>query len=96
MKRPVCGFMAVELRLAENHSLKGKRQVVKSLKDRLRKQFNLSVAELDPLDDWRTAVIGISTLNKDRKMVESTLCRAQKFIEDAHLAEIIDTHTELW
>lgn len=90
------GFLVIELLLAENHSLKGKRQVVKSLKDRLRNRFNVAVAELEPLDDWRTAVLGLATVSKDRSMVEGTLQRALRFVEESHLAEVVDSDTELW
>lgn len=88
--------MAIELRLAENHSLKGKRQVVKSLKDRLRQQFNVAVAELEPLDDWRKAVLGMTTISKDKKIVEKTFELVHKFVENTHMADIVDSHMELW
>ncbi len=96
MSASVCGYLAIELRLAENHSLKGKRMVVKSLKDRLRNRFNVAVAELEPLDDWHTAVLGLATVSKDREIVENTLAKALRFVEDAHLAEVTDSHLELW
>ena len=95
MSRAVLGLLTVELRLAENHSLKGKRQVIKSLKDRLRRRFNVSVAELEPLDSWQKAVISVASVNKDRKLVESTLSRALNLVEDAHLAEIVDSRSEI-
>ncbi len=95
MSGPVCGLLVIELRLAENHSLKGKRQVVKSIKDRLRNRFNVSVAELDPLEDWQRAVLGLVTLSKDRLMVEQTLDQALAFVEETHLAEVVESHAEL-
>ncbi len=96
MSNPVCGFLAIELRLADNHSLKGKRMVVKSLKDRLRNTFNVAVAELEPLDDWHRAVIGLATISKDRDRVEGTLAKALRFVEESHLAEVVDSQRELW
>jgi uncharacterized protein YlxP (DUF503 family) len=96
MSDGVCGFLAIELRLAENHSLKGKRMVVRSLKDRLRNRFNVAVAELPPLDDHRTAVIGVATVSGDRAMVERTLARALDFVDGAGLAEVTDSRVELW
>jgi uncharacterized protein YlxP (DUF503 family) len=96
MGTPVCGFLAIELRLAENHSLKGKRMVVRSLKDRLRRRFNVAVAELEPLDDRQLAVLGLATLSKDRHQVEGILAGALRFVEDSNLAEVTDSQQELW
>jgi uncharacterized protein len=96
MSRPTFGSMTIELRLAENHSLKGKRMVVKSLKDRLRHRFNVAVAELPPLDDWRTAVLGMVTVSGERSIVENTLNKALEFVDETHLAEITDSQIELW
>ncbi len=96
MSNPVCGLLSLELRLAENHSLKGKRMVVKSLKDRLRRRFNVSVAELEPLDDWHVAVLGVSTVSQSKTMVESTLDKVLRFVEEANLAEVADKQIDLW
>lgn len=49
-----------------SHSLKEKRHVVKSLKDRLREHFNVAVAEIDYLDSWQDAVIAAVTVSNDR------------------------------
>jgi uncharacterized protein YlxP (DUF503 family) len=92
----VCGLLTMELRLAENHSLKGKRQVVKSLKERLRSRFNISVAELEPLDSWQKAILAVTTVSKDGKMVESVLNKALNLVEEAHLAEVVDSQVEIY
>ena len=51
--------LTLELRIEHAQSLKDKRQVVRSLKDRLRASFNVSVAELDPSNRWNQVTIGI-------------------------------------
>src|ERR671914_2183521 len=61
----VVGACRIELHLAENHSLKGKRQVVRSVAARLRNKFNLAVAEIEEQDVWQTAVIGLSCVSND-------------------------------
>ena len=53
------GLLTLEIHLPESHSLKDKRQVLRSLKDRLRGKFNVAVAELDGQDSWQRAVVGI-------------------------------------
>ena len=52
--------------MEDSHSLKEKRHVVKSLKDRLRAQFNVSVAEIDGLDSWQNSVVAAVTVSSDR------------------------------
>ena len=91
----VVGIAKLSLRLPENHSLKGKRKVMKSLCDRLRQRFNLAVAEIDSQDLWQTGEVGIVTVGNDGKYVNSKLDKAINFIDDLQLAEIVDVHLEL-
>jgi uncharacterized protein len=66
------GLLTLELHIAEAHSLKDKRQILRSLKDRLREHFNVAVAELDFEDTWQRSVIGVVTLaNKEHHVKES-------------------------
>ena len=69
------GLLTLELHIAEAHSLKDKRQVLRSLKDRLRAHFNVAVAELDFEDTWQRSVIGVVTLANEDHHVEETLQR---------------------
>ena len=89
------GIAKLSLRLPENHSLKGKRKVMKSLCDRLRQRFNLAVAEIDSQDLWQTGGVGIVTVGNEGKYVNSKLDKAINFIDDLQLAEIVDVHLEL-
>ena len=63
----------VVLRLAENESLKGKRQVVKSLLARLRNTFGVAAAEVDTLDSWHTATLGIAVVSNDAQHGDEVL-----------------------
>ena len=83
------------LRLAENHDLKGKRRVLKSVKDRVRNRFNVSIAEVDDLDAWQRSTLGVACVSKDRDQVESTLAHVATFIEELHLASVESVHTEI-
>jgi uncharacterized protein YlxP (DUF503 family) len=91
----VVGICSVELRLAENHDLKGKRQVLKSIKDRVRNRFNVSIAEVDDLDAWQRATIGVACVSKDRDVVERTLAHVATFVEDLGLASVESVHVEI-
>ena len=61
------GVLTLELRLENSHSLKDKRHVVQSLKDRLRHKFNVAVAEIDYQDLWQRAVVAAVTVSSDRE-----------------------------
>jgi len=67
------GLLTLELHISEAQSLKDKRQVLRKLKDRLRGQFNVAVAELEGHDVWQRAVIGIVTLSNEEGHVEESL-----------------------
>jgi len=67
------GLLTLELHIAEAQSLKDKRQVLRSLKDRLRGTFNVAVAELDFEDTWQRSVVGVVTLANDETHVEELL-----------------------
>ncbi|MGA1796775.1 MAG: DUF503 domain-containing protein [bacterium] len=67
------GVCEIHIHLPAIASLKGKRKIVKGLKDRIRSRFNVSVAELDALDKWQRSVIGIACINKDRVRIDQVL-----------------------
>jgi hypothetical protein len=67
------GVLTLELRIETSHSLKDKRHVVKSLKDRLRHKFNVSVAEIDHQDLWQRAAVAAVTVSSSRENAEKVL-----------------------
>ncbi len=67
------GLLTLELHIAHARSLKDKRQVLSSLKDRLRRKFNIAIAELDFHDVWQSSTIGIVTLSNAEQHVEESL-----------------------
>ena len=92
----VIGVCTLELHLPDNHSLKGKRQVVNSLKGRLKNRFNVSVAEVDHLDVWQRATLGVVFVSNDRRHVDSELSKILNFIEDSQYASyLMDYSCEL-
>jgi uncharacterized protein YlxP (DUF503 family) len=74
------GLLTLELHIADAQSLKDKRQVLRSLKDRLRAHFNVAVAELDFEDTWQRSVVGVVTLANEEHHVEEAL---QKVLAEA-------------
>ena len=91
----IVGVCAIELLLAENHDLKGKRRVLKSIKDRVRNRFNVSIAEVDDLEAWQRSTLGVACVSKDRAFVERTLAQVATFVDDLRLASVEAVHTEI-
>jgi uncharacterized protein YlxP (DUF503 family) len=69
----VIGVLTMELRIEHAHSLKEKRHVVKSLKERLRRKFNVSVAEIDDFDLHNSSVIGVAALSSSKDFAVKVL-----------------------
>ena len=89
--------LTIELRIEASHSLKDKRQVVRSIKDRLRASFNVSVAELDPSNLWNQATIGAVAISHSRDYLEGLMKnveRAAVRIANNHGAEVIDAFVD--
>lgn len=91
----VIGVCQIELFLHENFSLKGKRQVLRSIGQRVRKRFNIAIAEVDGQDLWQKAVLGICAVGNDRQKVNSTLDQVIHFIEDTQLTDVGDSQIEI-
>ena len=90
------GALKVRLRLAENGSLKGKRQVVKSVIQRVRNRFNVSIAEVEDQDLWQQATLGISCVSNQAQHINQILSQVMNFIEASHLdAELLDYQLEI-
>src|SRR6266498_880657 len=90
------GVARVELLLAENGSLKGKRMVVKSIAQRVRNRFNVAVAEVDTQDAWQVATLGIVCVSDDPRHTNEMLSKVLEFIERERLdAEIGAVQMEL-
>ena len=91
----VIGVCQLELFLHENFSLKGKRQVLRSIVQRVRKRFNIAIAEVEGQDLWQKAVLGICAVGNDRPRVNSTLDKVINFIEGTQLTDVADSQIEI-
>jgi len=91
----IVGAAAVDLHIHGSQSLKAKRGVVRSIAQRVRNRFNLSVAEVAGQDTWQLATLGLVTVGSDRRRVRSVLEQALVFIEELHLAEVLGSDVEI-
>ena len=90
------GTCIVKLRLAENDSLKGKRQVSKSIIERVKNKFNVSIAEIDDQDRWQTLTLGISCVSNSAPHANEILSKVVNFIENNRFdAELVDYQIEI-
>ncbi|HEY3347170.1 MAG TPA: DUF503 domain-containing protein [Nitrospirota bacterium] len=89
------GILTVELHIPEAGSLKGKRSVVKGLKDRIRSKFNVSVAEVGDNDLWQRTTIGISCVSSEKKHAGEMLDHVLDLIRSNTSAELIDYQIEI-
>jgi len=90
-------FLTLELRIEAAQSLKDKRQVVRSLKDRLRAHFNVSVAEMDPTGLWNHATIGVVGVSNSRDYLDGLMKNVERQaarIANNGGAEIADSYLE--
>jgi uncharacterized protein len=67
------GLLTLDIHILDAQSLKDKRQVLRSLKDRLRAHYNVSVAELAHQDTWQRSVVGVVTITSDAAFLEKSL-----------------------
>ena len=93
--QPTIGVLTLDLHIEHSHSLKDKRQVIRSLKDRLRAKFNVATAEIDHQDSWQRAVIGVITLSSDRLRVEQVLQSVEREAANLLGGDLVGADIEL-
>lgn len=90
-------FLTLELRIEGAHSLKDKRQVLRSMKDKLRNKFNVAVAELDATDLWQRATIGVVSISGSQDYLQGLMQNVEREagrIASSTGAEITDSFVE--
>lgn len=92
----IVGVCSVELLIHETNSLKEKRHILKSIIERLKSRFNVSVAETGLNDKWQAAEIGISCVSNDRVLIDKTMNSVINFIENDYRVEISDYSIEIY
>jgi uncharacterized protein YlxP (DUF503 family) len=89
------GTLTIVLYLHDTESLKDKRQIVKSLVETLRRKFNISIAEIDDLDKWRKATIGVAFVSNDAAHVNRVLDKVLDSVESVPEIEVGETSLEM-
>ena len=89
--------LTIEIRIEAAHSLKDKRQVLRSMKDKLRQRFNVSVAEVDATDLWQRATIGVVAISDSHDYLESLMASVERHasrLANQVGAEVDDSYVE--
>lgn len=92
----VIGVCTMELFIAEAESLKDKRRILKSLLDRVRGRFNVSIAEVDRQDLWQRATIAFACVTNERPQSDRILHTVVRFIETQADAQVTDYEIETY
>lgn len=91
----IIGSCRLVLEIPGNNSLKGKRMVVKSLKDRLRNRFQVSVAEVEEMDNHRRAVLGVAYVTNTKRHANQVMDQVISFVESEGRAYLVDYVIEI-
>ncbi|MBI4042257.1 MAG: DUF503 domain-containing protein [Deltaproteobacteria bacterium] len=90
------GICRLSLILADNNSLKDKRQAMRKIKDTIRNRYNVSIAEVGDQELWQRALLGIALVSNDRQKIESDLRKIINEIEKMHIAQMIEEKIDIF
>jgi hypothetical protein len=91
----VVGILQLRVMIRDSQSLKDKRRIVRSLRDRIRNRFNVSVSEVDSLDRRQQATLGVALATNDRVFADQVLAKVVSLVRATPGAELVDYETEL-
>lgn len=91
----IVGTLQVRLLIREARTLKEKRQVVQSIKDRLRNHFNISIAEVDELDNRQLVILGLAMVGTETHPIKQTLGQVVQALRTHPVAELLDHELEV-
>jgi uncharacterized protein YlxP (DUF503 family) len=91
----VVGTLKISFHLSENHSLKEKRRIAKSLSSKIRSKFNVSVAEIGANEKWQVLELGIVTVGNDKQFVDTSISSVLNYIDSMYIAPILSTDVEI-
>ena len=91
----IVGLLTLDLHIPEANSLKSKRMVIKSLIERIKNKFNVSVAEVDANNLWQRSVIGIAYVANETRIINKVFEKIKNLILNIHSVELINANMEM-
>lgn len=92
----IVGILSLEFRLHALNSLKDKRRIATSLKQKIKNKFNVAVSEVDALDSHTRLVLAAVTVSNETAYVHSLLSKVISMVEASTSEELVDTHLEIF
>ena len=90
------GVCTIEMHIPESGSLKTKRHSLKSLKDRIRSRFNVSVAEVDHNDLWQKSSLAVAAVSNDKSHLNQTLDHVVNLVRSVREVHLLDYQIEIF
>ncbi|MFI5304636.1 MAG: DUF503 domain-containing protein [Nitrospiria bacterium] len=91
----IVGILSVSVHIPHSQSLKDKRQVIKSLIEKTRNNFNVAIAEIGDQDLWQKAILGIVCVANEKKIINQMLDKVLNFIRSTPVIHLIDFQIEI-
>jgi uncharacterized protein len=91
----IVGVLQIELSIHDAFSLKDKRRVIKSIKDRIAHAHNVSIAEVGAMDEHRRCMLGMAMVSNDRRYVEGGLSKLVDFVRAVPQVDLVDFQIDL-
>ena len=91
----IVGLLTLDLHIPESNSLKSKRMVIKSLVQKIKNKFNVSVAEVDAQNLWQRSVIGIAYVSNETVMINKVFEKIRTQVYNTHSVELINSDMEM-
>lgn len=91
----IVGLLTLDLHIPEADSLKAKRLVIKSLIDRTKNKFNVSVAEVDANDLWQRSIIGMAMVANETQIINKVFEQIKNLVDSIHSVELISSTIEM-
>lgn len=89
------GLLTLELHLPEADSLKSKRLILRSLKDRIKNKFNVSIAEVDGNDLWQRSVLGVACVANEARVITQALNGVRDMVLNMPAVELLNSRIEM-
>lgn len=90
------GALRINLEVIDSASLKDKRMVIKSLKDRIRNRFNVSISEIDEQDKWQRSTIGIVSVANDSEFLDTMINKILDYISEEKSVYILNSERNIF
>ncbi|MFO7652042.1 MAG: DUF503 domain-containing protein [bacterium] len=88
------GLLEIDCFIAESTSLKDKRRVLSSLFERLRRQFNVALCEVDFQDQWQRSLVAVVFVNTEWRMVQSAMSKLLEYVERDHRLNVLGSESQ--